>query len=189
MDQAVLDALQRWPDVPAAYGWLSLDKRGRWRLHPQGEAESITNPQILAFIDRNYAGNAAGQWFFQNGPQRVYAMLEGAPYILRLDEQAQALITHNGLPVAAVQAWWLDDTGQLWAQTPHGPGLLDDRDLAAVLARLTGNDGRALLETPETLMQTQTVHGLGGSALWRIASVQNMPALLGFDPQPEADPA
>ncbi len=91
MDQAVLDALQRWPDVPAVYGWLSLDKRGRWRLHPdQGAAQAITNPQILAFMDRNYAADAAGCWFFQNGPQRVYVDLLGAPYILRLDDSARA---------------------------------------------------------------------------------------------------
>ncbi|WZB62090.1 DUF2946 family protein [Achromobacter xylosoxidans] len=50
------DAIARWPDVPAAYGWLSLDARGRWRFHPQGlsaqggPGESITNPQILDFI-------------------------------------------------------------------------------------------------------------------------------------------
>ena len=53
MDQSVKDAIARWPDVPAAYGWLSLDARGRWRFHPQGlsaqggPGESITNPQIL----------------------------------------------------------------------------------------------------------------------------------------------
>jgi len=28
MDQSVLDAQIRWPDVPAAYGWLSLSARG-----------------------------------------------------------------------------------------------------------------------------------------------------------------
>ena len=73
MDQSVKDAIARWPDVPAAHGWLSLDARGRWRFHPQGlsaqggPGESITNPQILDFIGRNYAHDDAGRWFFQNG--------------------------------------------------------------------------------------------------------------------------
>ena len=59
MDASVQDAIARWPDVPAVFGWLSLDPRGRWRLHPQGQAahggagESITNTQILGFINRN----------------------------------------------------------------------------------------------------------------------------------------
>jgi len=38
MDSDVLAAMARWPDVPDAYGWLSLDARGRWRLHPAGDA-------------------------------------------------------------------------------------------------------------------------------------------------------
>ena len=73
MDQSVKDAIARWPDVPAAYGWLSLDARGRWRFHPQGlsaqggPGESITNPQILDFIGRNYAHDDAGRWFSRTG--------------------------------------------------------------------------------------------------------------------------
>ena len=32
MDESVIRAMDRWPDVPAVYGWLELDVRGRWRL-------------------------------------------------------------------------------------------------------------------------------------------------------------
>ena len=32
MDPAVLRGMARWPDVPAVYGWLALDRRGNWRL-------------------------------------------------------------------------------------------------------------------------------------------------------------
>ena len=39
MDQSVLDAVKRWPDVPAVYGWLSLTARGEWKLHPLGDAQ------------------------------------------------------------------------------------------------------------------------------------------------------
>lgn len=85
MDDDVKAALVRWPNVPAVAGWLSLDGRGRWHLHPQGDAaeggpgESITNTQILAFIERNYEHDDQGRWFFQNGPQRVYVRIDAAP--------------------------------------------------------------------------------------------------------------
>ncbi|MBP6280161.1 MAG: DUF2946 family protein, partial [Rhodocyclaceae bacterium] len=32
MDDAVVRALAKWPDVPDVFGWLRLDKRGQWRL-------------------------------------------------------------------------------------------------------------------------------------------------------------
>ena len=152
MDQSVKDAIARWPDVPAAYGWLSLDARGRWRFHPQGlsaqggPGESITNPQILDFIGRNYAHDDAGRWFFQNGPQRVYLRLDAAPYVLRLDDAGRALLTHTNQPVTAVNAWWLDDAGSLYAVTPAGPGIVLDRDLPALLDQLRAQDGAMPLD-------------------------------------------
>jgi hypothetical protein len=35
MDEAVRQALARWPDVPDCFGWLSLSRRGEWQL-PDG---------------------------------------------------------------------------------------------------------------------------------------------------------
>src|SRR3546814_16941226 len=87
MDEQVSAAMARWPDVPDVYGWLSLSERGEWRLHPQGDAllpqhcapgaccspgEAISSTTILQFMNRNYAVDDAGQWYFQNGQQRVY---------------------------------------------------------------------------------------------------------------------
>ena len=112
MDQSVKDAIARWPDVPAVFGWLSLDGRGRWRLHPQGQAaqggegESITNSQILDFINRNYEHDDAGRWFFQNGPQRVFLRLDAAPFVLRLSDDSSRLVTHTNVPVESVSGWW-----------------------------------------------------------------------------------
>jgi hypothetical protein len=33
------------PEVPACYGWLSLDRRGRWRLR----GETVTHAGLKAF--------------------------------------------------------------------------------------------------------------------------------------------
>ena len=155
MDQSVLDAIARWPDVPSVTGWLSLNCRGLWRLHPLGDAahggsgESIANVQILRFIDRNYARDTHGAWYFQNGPQRVYARLDAAPYIIRFDPGTGMLSTHNGLDVSRVDGWIADDAGNLFASTDLGPGRVDDRDLPALADFLVDADGRTLLELLE----------------------------------------
>jgi len=141
--------------VPSVTGWLSLNCRGLWRLHPLGDAsgggagESITNEQILRFIDRNYAHDAHGAWFFQNGPQRVYARLDAAPYVIRFDPGTGMLSTHNRLDVTRVDEWIADDAGNLYAGTDLGPGRVDDRDLPALADLLVDSNGRTLLELLE----------------------------------------
>ena len=72
MDASVIKAMARWPDVPAVYGWLSLDRRGRWCLR----GEAVTHRGAVQFINRNYDHTSDGRWYFQNGPQRVFVDLE-----------------------------------------------------------------------------------------------------------------
>ncbi|MEN9315762.1 MAG: hypothetical protein RIS35_2155, partial [Pseudomonadota bacterium] len=72
MDELVLKAMERWPNVPAVYGWLRLDRRGRWMLVDRGvpgfdealhgAGSEITSPQIIDFIGRNYARDDQGRW-------------------------------------------------------------------------------------------------------------------------------
>ena len=80
MDDIVLRGMAKWPNVPAVYGWLSLDRRGQWLL----QGERISNPTVTAFIGRNYERDERGCWFFQNGPQRVFVQLDYAPLVLRV---------------------------------------------------------------------------------------------------------
>ncbi len=156
MDSSVRAALAKWPNVPAVYGWLSLDERGRWRLHPLGDAtgcgpgESIENTQILDFIGRNYDRDEAGRWFFQNGPQRVYVRLDAAPFLLRRADDGVGLVTHTGRTVRAVTAWLLDDTGRLYAQTDAGPAMVEGRELPALLDSLRDAQGRPLADALES---------------------------------------
>lgn len=161
MDAQVLAALARWPNVPAAYGWLSLSRRGHWLLHPHGQAwggeaeepgEAIGNAQIIAFIQRNYLADERGCWFFQNGPQRVYVRLDGAPWVLATHVAPQGrlqLRTHTGEPYGPVTHWWLDTDGNLYTQAAQGAGLVSDRDLAQVIDALVCEDGTPLISRLE----------------------------------------
>jgi len=79
MDEIVARAIAKWPNVPAVYGWLSLDRRGNWAI----KGERIRNRLVAEFIARNYGHDAQGRWFFQNGPQRVFVQLAYTPLVYR----------------------------------------------------------------------------------------------------------
>jgi Protein of unknown function (DUF2946) len=123
MDEMVVRSLAKWPNVPAVYGWLALDRRGNWRI----KGERIANAAFRDFISRNYAVDERGCWYFQNGPQRVYVALAYTPFVLHYE--GDGLFDHCGNPADALQTW-LDDEGSVLIRATQGIGLLDDRDLA-----------------------------------------------------------
>lgn len=189
MDAEVLAAIARWPNVPAVYGWLALTARGEWRLR----GERIENVAIREFFCRNYAADAHGGWYVQNGPQRVYVALEATPWIYRLD--AQGISTHTGLRLTRCEGAALVNDGRLLLFTELGCGLLDDRDTARCLTALTGLDGQPL--SPEAL--ARWIDGAAplalDPALLKVAGVRrrvahvradDLPARFGFvrDPRP-----
>ena len=206
MDEQVLGAMQKWPDVPAVYGWLSLNAHGDWLLHTHGGAregqsgEKIANAQIRHFMNRNYAANEAGEWFFQNGPQRVFVNLACAPYIVRLTDDTQTLITHNELPVTRISQWLLDGQGRLYMQTEHGAAMLAGRDMGLLSTRLQvmPEAGTPVAPTPldqnhlQALQDGSTLPvSLDGAPDWTapmqwLESV-HIPAKLGFVREPAAD--
>lgn len=144
MDETVIKAMKRWPDVPAAFGWLRLDRRGRWYLidrnvpgfneQEHGAGSLISSEPINEFINRNYSCDQQGRWFWQNGPQKAYANLDLAPLILRVitGSKGQALLTHTGYPVNEVTAAYTSAEGSLFVQTDLGPGAIHDMDLAGL---------------------------------------------------------
>ncbi|NLP62106.1 DUF2946 family protein [Paraburkholderia sacchari] len=99
MDDIVKQALARWPNVPHCTGWLLLDARGHWRLRDEADqaqgapGSQIRHEALIGFINRNYARDAKGQWFFQNGPQRVYVELEYTPWVVRLASAKDGALT------------------------------------------------------------------------------------------------
>jgi hypothetical protein len=145
MDDIVVRGMAKWPSVPAVYGWLSLDRRGQWLI----KGEQITNPLVTEFIGRNYARDERGCWFFQNGPQRVFVVLDFAPFVYRVvspEGSPLALETHNGKPVSTVAGAWIDENGAALLETEHGTGAVHDRDLDRLLPHLTDAAGAALAE-------------------------------------------
>lgn len=129
MDPQVLRGLAKWPDVPAVYGWLALDRRGNWLLREtdDGRFGRIGNAALRDFISRNYTADERGCWYFQNGPQRVYVRLAYTPLVVHYE--GDALFDHCARPVEAL-GLYLDDEGSVLVLTGHGIALLDDRDLA-----------------------------------------------------------
>jgi hypothetical protein len=159
MDEIVLRSMLKWPNVPAVYGWLRLDRRGQWWIKSgliktvAGRFERIANPALADFIGRNYAADAEGRWYFQNGPQRVFVALDYTPWVYRLDDACEAFVAHTGAAPRALEAAFLDDAGALLLETEMGIGVLLDRDLPAVLERLTDDRGRAVERRLEEIAQ------------------------------------
>ena len=123
MDEIVARSLAKWPNVPAVYGWLALDRRGNWRI----KGQTIGNAALRDFIGRNYQADEKGRWYFQNGPQRVYVSLAYTPLVVRYE--GERLVDHCGRPFVPAEALE-DDEGSVLFVGSGTVGLLDDRDLA-----------------------------------------------------------
>ena len=174
MDDIVKAAMAKWPNVPHCHGWLGLDARGNWYMRddrvqaqgpfPASKGSLLRHDKLIEFIHRNYASDAMGQWYFQNGPQRVYVELENTPWVWRLQPDGSVL-AHTGVP-AQVQDSLMDETGRLYLVTELGVGLVHSADMN--LAADAVEAGR-----------------------WRPVDVRAdaLPARFGFQPHPQATPA
>lgn len=162
MDEMVLRSMLKWPNVASVYGWLRLDRRGRWSIRMPADApgqgtggaeprfERIVNPAMIEFIGRNYARDVEGRYFFQNGPQRVFVALEYTPWIYSLDGAGRGLVAHTGAPAGSPRAAYFDEQGALVLECEPGVGVVLDRDLGVLAERFEDRTGRAL--DPEALM-------------------------------------
>ncbi len=152
MDDIVRQAMLKWPNVPACYGWLGLDARGDWYMRddrtqalggfasciPGAKGSRLEHEGLIAFIGRNYSADAQGRWYFQNGPQRVYVELEITPWVLRLEPNGN-VVTHTGRafdsPVALT-----DDHGWLYLQSSIGIGVVHSQDVGVAAERIAHGD-------------------------------------------------
>ena len=144
MDDIVRQAMVKWPNVPNAYGWLGLDARGNWYLRdaqaqalgafasgtPGAKGSMLRHEKLIDFIQRNYAADAEGQWYFQNGPQRVYVELELTPWVWRV--QADGTVqAHSGQPAQLLEVL-TDESGRVFLRTDLGLGLVHSQDMGLV---------------------------------------------------------
>jgi len=141
MDDIVKAALAKWPNVPNCFGWLGLDARGNWYMRDDqaqaagpfagGSALSkgslLQHDKLIDFIQRNYEADTSGQWYFQNGPQRVYVELEATPLVCRVHTDF-SVYAHTGEP-ARVQRCIVDQHGRLYLETGIGFGLVHTQDM------------------------------------------------------------
>ncbi len=141
MDDIVKQALAKWPNVPHCYGWLGLDARGNWYMRDdriqalgpfadgtvQSKGSLLKHEKLVDFIQRNYESDDSGQWFFQNGPQRVYVELEATPWVMRVASDF-TVTSHTGRP-ARIQRCVVDDTGRVYLEADIGFGLVHTLDM------------------------------------------------------------
>lgn len=191
MDPIVRKAMAKWPNVPALFGWLGLDRRGRWLL----QRRPIERRPLIDFIGRNYLADEQGRWFFQNGPQRAFVQLAYTPWVLRVNGNG-ALEAHTGVPVDRLLRAWLDDDGSMLLEWSRGVALLDDADLDWALERLRDNHGAPLdegvlaeaLSDPQALDTAKITIDYGPEPV-PLASIQRseVPARFGYSltPQPQ----
>jgi len=175
MDDLVRKAMGKWPNVPHCYGWLGLDARGHWAMRddaaqaagaftsqqPGAKGSILRHDKLIAFICRNYASDGQGQWYFQNGPQRVYVELEATPWVWRLSEDL-TVQAHTGA-LTHCRACCMDEHGWVYLDTPLGLGLLHTLDVGLAAS---------VLETGR----------------WRVEAVvrQELPSRFGYVISPQA---
>jgi Protein of unknown function (DUF2946) len=195
MDEIVIRAMQKWPNVPNVFGWLKLDQRGNWLVRMHGETgappsfDRISNTAVIEFIGRNYQADREGRWFFQNGPQRVFVTLEYTPFVFRLRADAKSLEAHTARPVRELKRAWIDDGGMLVLETDVGPGVVLDRDLPRLLEKIVVADGES---APDEAIESIAA-GKGPALMLALGkrraplgsiNATEVPRRFGFDPDP-----
>ena len=176
-----LSAIAKWPNVPACYDWLSLDRRGDWRL----QGERVTHSGLIQFINRQYGCDESGCWFLQNGPQRVFVALAYTPWVFRRD--GESFVSHTGAPAGELKAIHLDEEGNLLLETALGIGLLDDRDLAQFLACCHDSNARPASDSAFFAL----MNGNPAPVCWQNLPIRpivavNVPKRFNFQPLPQA---
>jgi hypothetical protein len=121
---------------------------------PGAKGSVLKHEKLIEFIHRNYAADDKGQWFFQNGPQRVYVELELTPYVWRLDENFMPVAQTGEITQAL--ACLVDENGRVYLKTPLGLGLVHTMDVGQVAEAL--EQGRWSLESCDS-KNLQIGHG------------------------------
>ena len=110
----------------------------------------MSNAVIVDFINRNYAHDAVGCWYFQNGPQRVFVAIDYTPFVYRLDAPHPGapprIVSHTGLAVTRVEVSWIYEAAVMLLATELAADMRDARGLDRLLPCFTDESGTALTE-------------------------------------------
>ena len=189
MDETVIKAMQKWPNVPEVYGWLRLDRRGNWLLKTApGRFERIGNRGLIEFIGRNYEPDPGGNWYFQNGPQRVFVGLDYTPQVMRLGEDGRTWTTQSGVVVGRIHELLLDEQDQLLLVSDAGPGVVDDRDIPVLLEHLSEGgvvcDPEAIMDRLRNSAHPVQLELMGHTIAASAISSRTLPDRFRFVPEP-----
>ncbi len=180
MDPTVRRAMARWPQVPAVYGYLGLNRTGRFLL----EGQPVQHPRLLAFIGRNYGVDEQGRAFFQNGPQRAFVDLECTPWVAHLGPDG-GLRAHTGAQLVPAGRALIMGDGDVVVETRSGPALVHHQSLAALAERLHGGgDDQAPGIAGERLALADGDCPCVEGGSWPLAGVVRTPR-----PDPDGEPA
>jgi len=168
-----------WPTVPACYGWLSLDRRGNWRL----KGELVRHPGLVAYLNTRYVSDAAGNWLVNNGPQAVYVRLDYVPLVWRLSEGQ--LFAHAGQVSGTADSVYVDEGGNILLTSSARIGLLHDLDLADFARELCNDQGQ--LATDEELATASQGYGELRWHGFPLVSIRSgdVAGHFGFNPDPQ----
>ena len=92
----------------------------------QAKGSKLAHTQLIAFIERNYACDPFGRWYFQNGPQRVFVELQSVPFVWRVLDSG--LLTSAQGDILDLMECLVDENGRLYALTAKGLGLIHSMD-------------------------------------------------------------
>lgn len=178
----VLSAL-KWPNVPACYGWLSLDRRGQWRL----KGQVIRHSGLISAINGHYGADASGNWIFENGPQVVYVSLDYTPFVYRIGND-YLLTAHTGALAGPANAVFLDNEGNVLLNSSRGIGLLDDRDLPIFMEHCLTEAGEEAQENDILGVVTDEVTVYWGGIKLQSINRSDVSQRFGFKPGVYAAP-
>ena len=175
---------------------LFRSRRGNWLVKSRATRdgapvfERISNRAVTEFIGRNYGRDADNRWYFQNGPQRVFVALDYTPWVYRLADVGSGFLAHAGAAPRKIAAAFLDESGSLLLESELGIGVLLDRDLAAVIERLSDERGRPIESLLEEIARGDETRIVLQGKTVPVASVRaaDVPRRFGFVPHPAPRP-